>query len=65
MSAGDLATTIGGTDAELKAALLMSSVFGMALARYVLELPGLAGASRADIERLLRPALQAILDEAD
>ena len=61
----DLARTIGGTDADLKAALLMSSVFGMALARYVLELPGLAGASRADVERLLRPALQAILDEAD
>jgi AcrR family transcriptional regulator len=59
----DLARTIGGTDAELKAALLMSSVFGMALARYALELPGLANAPRADVERLLRPALQAILDE--
>jgi AcrR family transcriptional regulator len=60
----DLAGTIGGTDAELKAALLMSCVAGMALARYVLELPGLAGAPRADVERLLQPALQAILGEA-
>ena len=60
----DLAGTIGGTDAELKAALLMSCVAGMALGRYVLELPGLAGAPRADVERLLQPALQAILGEA-
>ena len=60
----DLARTIGGTDAELKAALLMSCVAGMALARYVLELPGLAGADRADVERLLRPALQALLGES-
>src|SRR3954463_2781398 len=61
----DLARTIGGDDAELKAALMMSCVAGMALARYVLELPGLAGAGRADIERLLQPALQALLGEAD
>ena len=59
----DLARTIGGKDAELRAALLMSSVFGMALARYVLELPGLAGADRADVERLMRPALQALVGE--
>src|SRR3954463_7693707 len=59
----DLAGTIGGTDAELRAALLMSTVFGMALARYVLELPGLAGASRADLERLLRPALEALVGD--
>jgi len=61
----DLARTIGGSDAELKAALLMSSVFGMALARYVLEVPGLADAGRADIERLLGPALQALLGDSD
>lgn len=61
----DLAGTIGGPDAELKAALMMSCVAGMALARYVLELPGLAGADRKDVERLLQPALQAILGEAD
>jgi hypothetical protein len=41
------------------------SVAGMALARYVLELPGLAGADRADVERLLRPALEALLGAAD
>jgi AcrR family transcriptional regulator len=61
----DLARTIGGTDAELKAALVMSCVAGMTLARYVLELPGLAGASGADVERLLLPALQALIGEPD
>ncbi len=59
----DLAGTIGGTDAEVRAALLMSTVFGLALARYVLELPGLAGAGRADLERLLRPALEALVGD--
>jgi AcrR family transcriptional regulator len=58
----DLARTIGGPDAQLKAALLLSCTAGMALARYLLELPGLAGASRSDIERLMVPALQALLD---
>src|SRR3954471_15677638 len=54
---GDLARTIGGPDAELKAALLLSCVAGMSLARYLLELPALADADRADIERLMEPAL--------
>jgi AcrR family transcriptional regulator len=58
----DLARTIGGADAELKAALLLSCVAGMTLARYLLELPALAGADREDLERLLVPALRAILD---
>ena len=58
----DLARTIGGPDAELKAALLLSCVAGMTLARYLLELPALAGADRADIRRLMEPALRSILD---
>src|SRR4051794_35097255 len=37
----DLAGTIGGPDAQLKAALLLSCAAGMSLARYLLELPGL------------------------
>jgi AcrR family transcriptional regulator len=57
-----LAGKIGGDDAELKAALVMSCTFGLALSRYLLEIPGLARAARADIERLLEPALRAILD---
>lgn len=58
----DLATTIGGPDAQLKAALMLSCGFGMALARYLLELPGLADAAPSDVERLLEPALRAVLD---
>ena len=61
----DLARTIGGEDAELEAALLMSCVAGMSLARYVLELRGLAGVSRTDVEGLLLPALQALIGEPD
>jgi AcrR family transcriptional regulator len=58
----DLARTIGGSDAELKAELLMACVAGMTLARYLLELPALAQAGREDIERLMGPALRAVLD---
>jgi AcrR family transcriptional regulator len=60
-----LAGTIGGPDAELKAALVMSCTVGLALSRYLLQIPGLADADRADIERLLEPALRAILDPCD
>jgi AcrR family transcriptional regulator len=63
--AAGLAQTIGGTDAQLKAALLMACTFGVGLARYLLEVPGLAQARREDIERLMEPALRAILDDAD
>ncbi|MGX5656846.1 TetR/AcrR family transcriptional regulator [Geodermatophilus nigrescens] len=62
---GDLSRTIGGPDAELKAALLMSCIAGMALGRYALELPGLGDAAPADIERLMRPALEALLGEPE
>jgi AcrR family transcriptional regulator len=58
----DLSATIGGPDAQLKAALLMSCVAGTALARYLLELPALAGADGADVQRLMEPALRALLD---
>lgn len=58
----DMAQTIGGPDAQLKAALMLSCAAGMALARYLLELPGLAGAAPSDVERLLVPALRALLD---
>ncbi|NYJ08840.1 TetR family transcriptional regulator [Petropleomorpha daqingensis] len=60
-----LAGKIGGKDAELKAALVMACTFGLGLARYLLQIPGLAQAQRADIERLLEPALRAVLDAGD
>lgn len=58
-----LAKRIGGADAQLRAALLMGCTFGVGLARYLLEVPGLAEAPRADIERLMEPALRAIIDD--
>jgi AcrR family transcriptional regulator len=60
-----LAGKIGGDDAELKAALVMACTVGMALSRYLLQIPGLATAARADIERILEPALRAVLDAGD
>jgi AcrR family transcriptional regulator len=60
-----LAAKIGGDDAELKAALVMACSVGLALSRYLLQIPGLAHATRADIERLLEPALRAVMDAGD
>ena len=60
-----LARKIGGPDAALKAGLVMACTFGLALTRYLMEAPGLAQAARADIERLLEPALRAIIDAGD
>jgi AcrR family transcriptional regulator len=62
--AAGLARKIGGDDAELKAALVMACTFGLALSRYILEVPGLAQAPQADIARLMEPALREILGEA-
>jgi AcrR family transcriptional regulator len=60
-----MAGTIGGCDAQLKAALLMACVAGVGLARYLLEIPGLAEAAREDVQRLMEPALRVILDARD
>jgi AcrR family transcriptional regulator len=54
--------TIGGPDAELRAALLGSTIVGAVLGRYLLQIPALASASRADLERVLLPVLQALVD---
>ena len=60
--AAAIATTIGGDEAELRASLLGACMIGLGMARYVLELPGLAGASREDVVRLMEPALKALVD---
>ncbi len=57
-----VARAIGGADAELRAGLMAACLMGLGLARYLLEIPAVAGAPRADIERLLEPALRALLD---
>ncbi|MCU1602679.1 MAG: transcriptional regulator, TetR family [Frankiales bacterium] len=56
-----IAKTIGGEDAELRAGLLAATMMGLVLGRYLLELPALASATRADVERLLLPVLKEIV----
>lgn len=60
-----VAQTIGGNDAELRAALLNACTLGLAIARYIVQIPSLARASHADLERLMEPALQAIVTPHD
>ncbi len=60
--AAAIAGAIGGDDAELRAALVGACMIGLGMARYVLELPGLAGASSDDVVRLMEPALRALVD---
>lgn len=57
-----IAGAIGGDDAELRAALVGACMIGLGMARYVLELPGLADAPREDVVRLMEPALRALVD---
>jgi AcrR family transcriptional regulator len=52
-----VAATIGGPDGELRAALLGSTVVGLTIGRYLLEIPALTAASRDDLERVLGPVL--------
>lgn len=56
-----LAETIGGPDAELRAGLLAGVMIGTIIARYLIELPSVAGASQEDVERVLKPVLEALV----
>jgi AcrR family transcriptional regulator len=57
-----LAKTIGGPDAELRAGVLSALVLGTTIARYLVEVPALAGAAQEDLERVLKPVIEAVLD---
>jgi len=57
-----VAATIGGDDADLRAGLIGACLMGLAMARYVIEVPPVAGASAADVQRLMEPALRALVD---
>ena len=46
---------IGGDDADLRAALIVSSILGLTIARHFLKLDALTSASDADIARVARP----------
>ena len=56
-----VASTIGGDEAALRAALLGACMMGLSMARYALEMPVLSTAAREDIERLMQPALRALV----
>lgn len=57
----EVATTVGGPDAALRAALLNAVTLGLTISRYLLADPVVAAAEPADLERLLGPALQALV----
>lgn len=59
--AAHVAAAIGGDDAELRAGLVAACMMGLGMARYLIELPAVATASRDDIARVLQPALQVIV----
>ena len=60
--AASVARAIGGEEAELRAGLLGACMIGLGMARYVLELPAVAQASREDVQRLMEPVLRALVD---
>lgn len=60
-----MARLIDGDDAELRAGLVGAVMMGLALARYVLELPAVAQASREDVQRLMEPVVRALVDPRD
>jgi hypothetical protein len=60
-----IAGTIGGEDAELRAGLMAACMIGLSVARYALEIPSVAGASREDVQRLLEPALAVLVGSPD
>ena len=51
----NLSRAIGGEDADLRAALIVSSILGLTIARHFLELDAFASAADADIARVARP----------
>jgi AcrR family transcriptional regulator len=51
----NLSRAMGGDDADLRAALIVSSILGLTIARHFLQLDAFASASDADIARVARP----------
>jgi len=57
-----VAATVGGEDAELRAGLVGACLIGLTIARNLLAIEPVASADRADLERLLEPALRALVE---
>jgi AcrR family transcriptional regulator len=51
----NLSRAMGGEDADLRAALIVSSILGLTIARHFLKLDAFTTASEADIARVARP----------
>ncbi|WP_034261418.1 TetR family transcriptional regulator [Actinospica robiniae] len=51
-----------GPDAELRAGLTATMMLGVAIGRQMLDLPSLTQASVSDIQRVMQPALRAVME---
>ena len=60
----NLSRAMGGDDADLRAALIVSSILGLTIARHFLKLDAFTGASDADIARVARPWVTTGIDPA-
>ena len=60
----NLSRAMGGEDADLRAALTVSSILGLTIARHFLKLDAFSGASDADIARVARPWVTTGVDPA-
>ena len=61
----NLSRAMGGGDSDLRAALIVSSILGLTIARHFLELDALTSASDADIARVARPWVTTGVDRAE
>jgi hypothetical protein len=55
---------MGGDDADLRAALIVSSILGLTIARHFLKLDAFTSSSDADIARVARPRVTTGVDPA-
>ena len=56
---------MGGEDADLRAALIVSSILGLTIARHFLKLDAFTSASDADLARVARPWVTTGVDPAE
>jgi hypothetical protein len=61
---GRIAASTGAPDPQLRGALAASQMIGLVIARYVVRVPGLVDASRADLVEHLGPVIQSYLVDA-
>jgi hypothetical protein len=60
----NLSRAMGGEDADLRAALIVSSILGLTIARHFLKLDAFTSAPDADIARVARPWVTTGVDRA-